>query len=111
VWLARELSLDEVQQGEIEKIWRAARGAVGQYGFARMRLLEQLAAALAEEVFDRARVDGILAQSAPLASVQQQIADGLERLHLTLSHEQRDRLRDWARAARGAEPTPTPPAA
>jgi len=111
MWLARELSLDEVQQGEVEKIWRTARGALGRFGFARLQLLGQLAAALGDEIFDRARVDAILGQSGPLASVRQEIADGLERLHLTLSPEQRERLRDLAGAGRSSQPQPPPTAA
>ena len=111
MWLARELSLDEVQLGELDKIWRTARGALGRFGFARIQLLGQLAAALGDEIFDRPRVDAILAQSAPLASVRQEIADGLERLHLTLNHEQRERLRNLAGAGRGQQPTPPPTAA
>jgi hypothetical protein len=105
VWLARELELDDVQQGEVEKIWRLARGAVGRFGMARFAVLGQLAGALGDEVFDRPRIDSILAQSRALESVRQQIGDALERLHLTLSPEQRERLKDLA----GGRPHDQPP--
>lgn len=105
-WLARELELDDVQQGEVEKIWRLARGAVGRFGMARFAVLGQLAGALGDEVFDRPRIDAILAQSRALESVRQQIGDALERLHLTLSPEQRERLKDLA----GGRPHDQPPA-
>jgi hypothetical protein len=106
MWLSHELQLDEVQQGEVEKIWRLARGAVGRFGVARFATLGQLAGVLAEEVFDRPRVDAILSQSRALESVRTQIGDALERLHLTLSPEQRERLKDLA----GGRPSDQPPA-
>jgi hypothetical protein len=73
-----------------------------------LRLLTELAVTMSEEIFDRARVDALLAQSGPLASVRQAIADALERLHLTLSPEQRSRLRDLAGVGRGEAPPPPP---
>ena len=105
-WLARELELDDVQRGEVEKIWRLARGAIGRFGMSRFAMLGQLAGALGDEVFDRPRIDAILAQSRALESVRQQIGDALERLHLTLSPEQRERLKDLA----GGRPHDQPPA-
>jgi hypothetical protein len=85
-WLVRELSLDDAQRGELRRLARIELRPLGAPGLA------ALGAALAEENFPRARVEWLVAGGHAPASAEVAAADSLERLHVTLSPEQRERL-------------------
>jgi Spy/CpxP family protein refolding chaperone len=90
----RELDLDRAQRQEVEAVMYKVRRAAADARFAGRGALGTLLETVADESFDRARVEELAArQGDAIGQVKAEIVDGLARIHAVLRPEQRAKLR------------------
>jgi Spy/CpxP family protein refolding chaperone len=94
--LVRTLDLDRRQRGEIEDLYFELRPSIDAMRASRRHLTDAALAVLADEAFDRGRVDDVLQKEGQkLSALKERVVASLGKLHGLLTEEQREKLRQY----------------